>query len=64
MSKWVNILLQLFKQVQAAQKEREKGTGKPRKRAAPRTERVEHGTRVEYTPDLDGDPDPGEVVWT
>ena len=22
------------------------------------------GVRVEYTPDLDGDPDPGEVVWT
>ncbi|MGK0273886.1 MAG: hypothetical protein ACI9N0_000258 [Ilumatobacter sp.] len=64
MSKWVNILLQLFKQIQTAQKEREKGTGKPRKKAAPRTERVKHGTRVEYTPDLDGDPDPGEVVWT
>ena len=22
------------------------------------------GTRIEYTPSMDGDPDPGEVVWT
>ncbi len=64
MNKWVNILLKLFKQFQAAQKERERGTGKPTKREAPRTRRVEQGTTVEYTPDLDGDPDPGEVVWT
>jgi hypothetical protein len=64
MSKWINTLLAIFKQIQAAQKEREKGTGKPTKRQAPRTKRVEQGTTVEYTPDLDGDPDPGEVVWT
>ncbi len=25
---------------------------------------VPHGVRVEYTPKIDGDPDPGEVVWT
>jgi hypothetical protein len=23
-----------------------------------------HGTRIEYSPSMDGDPDPGEVVWT
>ena len=25
---------------------------------------VDAGVRIEYTPHLDGDPDPGEVVWT
>jgi PemK-like, MazF-like toxin of type II toxin-antitoxin system len=30
----------------------------------PRNRPVPHGVRVEYTPNLDGDPDPGEVVWT
>ena len=25
---------------------------------------VDAGVRIEYTPQLDGDPDPGEVVWT
>ncbi len=64
MANWVNIALKLVKQIQAAQQERERGTGKARKKAAPRTKRVEHGVRVEYTPELDGDPDPGEVVWT
>ena len=28
------------------------------------TRPVDTGVRVEYTPALDGDPDPGEVVWT
>jgi hypothetical protein len=32
--------------------------------APSRTRPVVKGVRVEYTPDLDGDPDPGEVVWT
>ncbi|HYN33933.1 MAG TPA: type II toxin-antitoxin system PemK/MazF family toxin [Ilumatobacteraceae bacterium] len=32
--------------------------------APSRTRPVIKGVRVEYTPDLDGDPDPGEVVWT
>jgi hypothetical protein len=38
--------------------------GRTRKQAAPRTLRVVHGIPVRYTPRLDGDPDPGEVVWT
>jgi hypothetical protein len=25
---------------------------------------VPAGVRIEYSPDMDGDPDPGEVVWT
>lgn len=35
-----------------------------RRREAPATDISGHGVRVEYTPCLDGDPDPGEVVWT
>ena len=64
MTKWINALLKLFKQIQAAQKEHERGTGKPTRKSAPRTRRVEPGVRIEYSPNLDGDPDPGEVVWT
>lgn len=29
-----------------------------------RTEAVDAGIQIEYSPSLDGDPDPGEVVWT
>ncbi len=32
--------------------------------ATTRTRPVASGVAIEYTPDLDGDPDPGEVVWT
>lgn len=36
----------------------------PRKPTASRsTERSTDGPRLEYSPQLDGDPDPGEVVW-
>ena len=36
---------------------------RPRRREPP-TRPVDTGVRIEYTPHLDGDPDPGEVVWT
>src|SRR5687768_6911745 len=42
----------------------EPNTGRTTRRGAPPTRVVEHGVRVEYRPSLDGDPDPGEVVWT
>jgi hypothetical protein len=45
-------------------KERDRLAGKTRKESAPTTRRVATGTRVEYSPDLDGAADPGEVVWT
>jgi len=45
-------------------KERDRLAGKTRKQSAPTTRRVPTGTRVEYSPDIDGDADPGEVVWT
>jgi hypothetical protein len=45
-------------------RERDRLAGRSRRRTAPSTRRVATGTRVEYSPDLDGDADPGEVVWT
>ena len=57
------MLLDLIKQIQATQKERDPIAGKTTRRAQPPTQPVEHGVRVEYTPEMDGDADPGEVVW-
>ncbi len=45
-------------------RERDRLAGKTRRQSAPTTRRVATGTRVEYSPDIDGDADPGEVVWT
>lgn len=42
----------------------ERGTGRTTGRTEPRNVQVGHGVRIRYTPDLDGDPDPGEVVWS
>jgi len=61
--KWVNIILKIVKQIQAAQSERDPMAGKRSKRPKPPTRVVDDGVRVEYTPDMDGDADPGEVVW-
>jgi mRNA-degrading endonuclease toxin of MazEF toxin-antitoxin module len=63
MSKWIDMLLQLIRQIQAAQRERDPLAGKTTKKATPPTRRIEHGVRVDYSPELDGDADPGEVVW-
>ena len=63
MSKWINMLLDLLKQVQAGQQERDRFAGKTTRRSQPSTRPVERGVTVEYTPDMDGDADPGEVVW-
>jgi hypothetical protein len=45
-------------------RERDRLAGKSRRQSAPTTRRVATGTQVEYSPDMDGDADPGEVVWT
>jgi hypothetical protein len=44
-------------------RERDRLAGKSRRQSSPTTRRVPTGTRVEYSPDMDGDADPGEVVW-
>ncbi len=61
--KWVDIALNLIRQLQAAQAERDPIAGKSSKRSSPPTRVVDGGVRIEYTPDMDGDADPGEVVW-
>lgn len=63
MSKWINFLLDLFRQAQAARTERDPLAGKTTRRSAPPTASVERGVRIEYTPEIDGDADPGEIVW-
>lgn len=42
----------------------EPNSGRPQRREQPVTRAVSPAVRVEYTPQIDGDPDPGEVVWT
>ncbi len=64
MNKWINMLMRLYRQYQSMQRERERGTGRPKKRSTPPTRQLAHGVQIEYSPNLDGDPDPGEVVWT
>jgi hypothetical protein len=44
-------------------RERDRLAGKSRKQSQPTARRVATGTVVEYSPDIDGDADPGEVVW-
>lgn len=63
MAKWIDVLVKLIRQIQAAQRERDRLAGKTTKKERPPARRVERGVRVEYTPDLDGEADPGEVVW-
>src|SRR5262245_11766234 len=42
----------------------ERNTGRVQRRHLPTSRRVDVGVTISYTPQLDGDPDPGEVVWT
>lgn len=44
-------------------KERDRLAGRTRRPATPPSRRVPSGATVEYSPDIDGDADPGEVVW-
>ena len=50
--------------VVASVRHAERNTGRTTRRDDQPTRAVEQGVRVEYRPALDGDPDPGEVVWT
>ncbi|MEO1064543.1 MAG: type II toxin-antitoxin system PemK/MazF family toxin [Actinomycetota bacterium] len=57
-------LLDVVDRVRRTAREFERGHGPTTGRSEPRTAALDQGTRVEYSPELDGDPDPGEVVWT
>jgi hypothetical protein len=60
----LNTVLEGLRRIVAAARRRERGTGPTTRRRTPPTRAVERGVRIEYRPMLDGDPDPGEVVWT
>jgi PemK-like, MazF-like toxin of type II toxin-antitoxin system len=60
MARW----LDLPRRVLATIRQSERNTGRTTRRRQPPTRQLDAGVRIEYTPSLDGDPDPGEVVWT
>jgi len=60
MGRW----LDLPRRVLATIRQSERNTGRTKRRREPPTRPVDAGVRIEYTPHVDGDPDPGEVVWT
>lgn len=63
MSKNRRLVAGLFAAGLALFKERDRLAGRTKKPSSPPSRRVPTGTTVEYSPDLDGDADPGEVVW-
>jgi hypothetical protein len=63
MSGWRERAVGVYRRTKATVRNREAGTGRTTRSPAP-TARPVDGVRIEYTPSLDGDPDPGEVVWT
>jgi hypothetical protein len=63
MPRWLDIPGAL-RRVTATLKQAEADTGRTTRQREPSTRPVVPGVRIEYTPNMDGDPDPGEVVWT
>ena len=45
-------------------RERDRLAGRTTRPADPPARQVATGTRIQYSPAIDGDADPGEVVWT
>jgi len=64
MPRWIDKLTGVVQRTAATVKHLERNTGRVERRPRPRTRAVARDVRIEYTPQLDGDPDPGEVVWT
>ncbi|MGI9031304.1 MAG: type II toxin-antitoxin system PemK/MazF family toxin [Ilumatobacteraceae bacterium] len=64
MPRFTDVLRDVAQRVVSSVRHAEANTGRTTRRGVPRTRAVESGVRVEYRPALDGDPDPGEVVWT
>lgn len=63
MSRWIDRLSGAIQRATATVKHRERNTGRVERRPRPTARVVSTDVRIEYTPQLDGDPDPGEVVW-
>ncbi len=62
MPRWLDIP-GAVRRVAATLKQAEPNTGRTTRQREPSARRVDTGVRIEYTPNIDGDPDPGEVVW-
>jgi hypothetical protein len=64
MSRWIDKVSGAVQRATAAVRHRERNTGKVERRPHPTARPVPAELQIQYTPQLDGDPDPGEVVWT
>ena len=51
-----------FATVRAVQRERDRLSGRPTKRATPTARHADQPVTIAYDPDMDGHADPGEVV--
>jgi hypothetical protein len=63
MPRWLDIP-GVVRRVVATLRHLESNTGRTTRRREPPARPVDRSVRIEYTPSMDGDPDPGEVVWT
>lgn len=64
MARFTEKLARVARRVATTFKNIEPGSGRAVRHDEPPARRVAPGIRIEYAPQLDGDPDPGEVVWT
>jgi PemK-like, MazF-like toxin of type II toxin-antitoxin system len=62
MPRWLDALVEPLRRLAAGRGDL--ATGRTVRKQQPTARPVEAGVRIEYTPQLDGDPDPGEVIWT
>lgn len=63
MPRWIETVRRAARRVAATLKYVERNTGAVERRGRPTARALPRGVRIEYTPNVDGDPDPGEVVW-
>lgn len=64
MARWQDTVVDLIKRSATALRNVERGSGRATRKQVPTTRPVERGVQIEYSPSVDGDPDPGEIVWT
>jgi hypothetical protein len=58
------LLRETVRRVRMTVRHAEHNTGRTTRRTAPPVRAAIAGVQIEYRPQRDGDPDPGEVVWT
>jgi hypothetical protein len=64
MSRWTDRVTRAVRRAAATLRHAERNTGRVERRSQPTARHTPADVHIEYTPSLDGDPDPGEVVWT